>query len=491
MRIIQFSLKMKLIAGGIMLTFIPLAVVSVIVFIQNGKMMKTATDESIKQARVDLDHTVQNLYAMCAMIPEGGDAAIEKKVRSYIMGVKIGTTGYVYILDSKGKYVLSKDGKRDGENIWDAKDAGGRPFVQEIIKTGLSLPPGSIGEVRYPWKNEGEKDARMKIARLVYFKPLDWVIGAGSYEDEILETANRLREVGRKASLFLLSFQIIVVMIAIVLSLLAARTLSTKLVTIARHMKRGSEQLTSASTQVSQASQQLADGASRQAAGLEETSVTLRETASRSVEVKEMTQGADELMKQNIEKSGQSLKSMVEMSRGMNQIEADGSDMLKIIKTIDEIAFQTNLLALNAAVEAARAGEAGVGFAVVAEAVRNLAARASDAAKNTREKLDGNLHRVAQTVRGLKGVNDNFEAIVESATIMGEKMTSVTQASQSISSQIQEITVTLEDLGRVVQENAANSEESAAASEELASLAQEMNAIVHGLHVLIEGGGGA
>jgi methyl-accepting chemotaxis protein len=195
-------------------------------------------------------------------------------------------------------------------------------------------------------------------------------------------------------------------------------------------------------------------------------------------------------MKQNIEKSGQSLKSMVEMSTGMNQIEADGSEMLKIIKTIDEIAFQTNLLALNAAVEAARAGEAGVGFAVVAQEVRNLAARASEAAKNTREKLDGNLHQVSNTVRGLRGVNDNFEAIVESATTMGEKIGSVTQASKSISGQIQEITATMEDLGRVVQENAANSEESAAASEQLASLAQEMNTIVQELHVLIEGGKG-
>jgi methyl-accepting chemotaxis protein len=404
------------------------------------------------------------------------------------MSIKIGATGYVYILDSKGKYVLSKDGKRDGENIWDAKDADGRPFIQEIVRTGLSLTPGAIGEVRYPWKNEGEKDARVKIARLVYFKPLDWIIGAGSYEEEIMDTAFRLREIGKNASYVLLMFQIVVVACAVVLSLLAARTLSRKLAEIARLMKKGSEQLTSASSQVSYSSQQLAEGASRQAAGLEETSVTLRETANRSVDVTQLTKGADILMKQNIEKSGQSLKAMVEMSRGMNEIEADGSDMLKIIKTIDDIAFQTNLLALNAAVEAARAGEAGVGFAVVAEEVRNLAARAADAARNTREKLDGNLHRVSNTVRGLKGVNDNFESIVESATIMGEKIVAVTKASESMSGQIQEITATLEDLGRVVQENAANSEESAAASEELASLAQEMNVIVQDLTVLIEGG---
>jgi methyl-accepting chemotaxis protein len=408
-------------------------------------------------------------------------------LRKQVMETKVGKTGYAYVVDSKGVYIISKEGKRDGESIWNSKDAGGNLVIQTIVNTARKLKTGQIGTVRYEWKNSDDQAARFKIAKIMYFAPWDWVIGVGSYEDEFLEASEKLRAIGQTNNRLMFMMVAAILALAFTLAFATSSRLSKTLSGIAELLRRGSSEMDSAAAQIADTSQQLAAGASEQAAGLQETSAAIQEITQRSNQVGELTSGADALMKQNIEKSGQSLKSMVSLTQALMQIDRDASEMVKIIKTIDEIAFQTNLLALNAAVESARAGEAGKGFAVVAGEVGSLAHRAAQAARTTEELLAGNIVRVKQASAGIQGVNQNFEAIVESATIMGEKIDAITFASREVASGIAQIAAAVSDLDKVVQQNAASAEESASASEEMSAQVHSLNNLVEDMVVVVKG----
>ncbi|MCB0281510.1 MAG: Cache 3/Cache 2 fusion domain-containing protein [Calditrichaeota bacterium] len=114
-----------------------------------------------------------------------------ESLRNAILSTKVGKSGYVYILggkgNQKGHYILSKDGKRDGEDIWNAQDAHGTLFIQNIVNKALKLEKGQVEFERYPWQNKGEENERWKIAAIAYFEPWDWVIGASTYEDDFHE----------------------------------------------------------------------------------------------------------------------------------------------------------------------------------------------------------------------------------------------------------------------------------------------------------------
>lgn len=115
-----------------------------------------------------------------------------KSLREAILNMKVGRTGYVYILGGndarKGVYLISDKGKRDGENIWNSKDASGRLFIQDIVNNTVNAAPKSIYFDEYYWKNLGETEARKKIVAACYYAPFDWVIGAGAYHEEFMDT---------------------------------------------------------------------------------------------------------------------------------------------------------------------------------------------------------------------------------------------------------------------------------------------------------------
>lgn len=85
---------------------------------------------------------------------------------------------------------------------------------------------------------------------------------------------------------------------------------------------------------------------------------------------------------------------MKEMLKAMDEINESSSNISKIIKVIDEIAFQTNILALNAAVEAARAGAARQRFCSGGRRGAKLGRTLGECRQRTAEMIDGSINKV-------------------------------------------------------------------------------------------------
>jgi len=182
-------------------------------------------------------------------------------------------------------------------------------------------------------------------------------------------------------------------LLAGVIVVVRVRQIQAELTTAVQELSTGAEEIAGAASRVASSSSEVAQGASQQTASIEETSASTEEVHSMSRRNADSSQAMARLADQSQQMFLKTNHQLEEMVVSMEEIHQSSAKISKIIKVIDAIAFQTNILALNAAVEAARAGESGMGFAVVAEEVRNLAQRSAQAAKDTASLIEDSISR--------------------------------------------------------------------------------------------------
>jgi len=437
---------------------------------------------------VDVDHDI---------------AALKDKIRA----MKVGETGYYYVLNAApgktaGDAIVHPT--REGQNILDSRDAGGRAFVQEMLDK-------KEGTIEYPWQNaeKGESAARVKVAAFTVFKPWNWMIAGGTYEDEITHESAQLRNrniavglAALAAFAFLLSTLIkrtvtrplkeardAAVRIAagdlsthvavrsgdeIGRMLDAMNDISSGLSSVVGQVRQGAEQIANASTEISTGNLDLCQRTEEQAVSLASTANSMKDLTETVRRNAGDASHANQLALNTSLVAQEGGRMVRQVIATMDTIKQSSGKINDIIGVIDGIAFQTNILALNAAVEAARAGEQGRGFAVVATEVRSLAQRSAAAAKEIKSLIEASAHEVDAGSRLVQEAGSTMNDVLASTEQVTAIMTRISTASTAQSSGIETVNRSIGEMDEVTQQNAALVEEASAAAQAMQEQADQL-----------------
>lgn len=228
-------------------------------------------------------------------------------------------------------------------------------------------------------------------------------------------------------------------------------------------VQAGSEQVAAGASNLSENAVKESAAIDEIAGGLHELNDTAAKSASAAADVSGLT-------KQAFDEAEHGQRVMQTVTTAITEIKEKANAISEITKAIGDIAFQTNILALNASIEAARAGEHGKGFSVVADEVRNLAAKSSEAAEETQQLLSSVVTAIDNGVALATDADDAIKQIVAGVQSIATEMETIAESAEAQKTSVASITDSMKLVESNLQATTATAEESAAASHELTGL---------------------
>lgn len=438
------------------------------------------------------------------------------KAAEQIRAIRYDSTGYFWVDNTNYQLiVLPPAPEKEGMNRENLMDVNGKRMVKELVDVAVR---DGFAYVNYHFRKISSKTPSPKLGHSQLFEPWGWVIGTGFYIDEIETqiteqektqrevTASLVQQIVTGAVIGLL-FVLAIIWFIISYSMkavvdlrevvdagtkgdLTKRVLRSrkndigillrsfnqfigKLEGIMLQVKDGAETMKNTAKNIHIANDSLAEKSSIQASAVEETSTTLEQVQATIENNNKHTVSTEELSALTAENTKIATKHSKKLSLSMTAITESSQEITEMLELIQEIAFQTHILSLNAGIEASKAGEHGKGFGVVANEIRNLAARTTSAGKKIGKLIKHNNKILEQ---GSSEVNDTMNRLIDISQKVASINNKVGEVSLSAKEQLRAVTQinkAIQEIDTAIQANALVAEQTSAEASGLMETAIE------------------
>jgi methyl-accepting chemotaxis protein len=433
----------------------------------------------------------------------------QKRAIEVLTSLRYDNTNYFWINDYTATMIMHPiKPSLIGKNLSGLKDIDGTTFFQDMVNVATEKGEGFVP---YKWPKPGVDDPVKKISYVKGFTSWQWIIGSGTYLDDVDVTFSSQRNI-------LLASAIIVVLIIILLGYLIGKSIivpTNEASNLMKDISQGEGDLTrvlddNAQDEISRLAhyfneftkkmrdslgdvannsnivlshaQSVADSSesaqsltqnqnditTQVATAMEQMTSQIHDVSSNANAAEQAANDARNNTNQGKEIISSTIDQMQSLSTNIDDVSqvvaslaAESDNIGSVLDVIRGIAEQTNLLALNAAIEAARAGEQGRGFAVVADEVRALAAKTADATHQIGEMLNQISNETSETT---------------------SVMTTIVQQTNSVVNTMTDLSLSLADIDQLMADSSAASDQISHALQEQDLAAAEISTSVISLH---------